>query len=181
MKRPGLGATMVLFGILTAGCADSDHADLEAFVAQTAQKYRPVPSSGADASPPTARREPFAYSAGELRSPFQPPSALGPTSNAGQPLVAPDFGRAKEHLERFPLAQLRLVGSLSGRNTRRALVRDPDGVVHPVGVGAHIGTDFGRIRAIADDGIELIEIVRDAGGWVERARFIALNHEKEDE
>ncbi len=172
-------AAAVLAGTLATSCSDGDYADLDAFADETARESRPV--SDTDASPPAASREPFTYAAHKLRSPFQPPPVLKPMSAAGQPMTAPDFERPKGRLERFPLAQLRLVGNLSSHEVRVALVRDPDGMVHPVAVGEHLGTDFGRIVAVGDAGIELVEIVRDAGGWMERPRFIALNGDEGDE
>lgn len=172
-------AAAVLIGTLATGCTETDHADLDAFADEIAQKFRPVYDT--DASPSAALPEPFAYAARDLRSPFQPPPVLKPVAAAGQPVIAPDFERAKGRLEQFPLAQLRLVGNLSSREMRVALVQDPEGMVHPVAVGEHMGTDFGRTVAIGDAGIELVEIVRDAGGWMERPRFIALNGDEEDE
>ena len=175
MKR---AAAAVLVGTLATGCTDSDYADLEAFADEIAREFRFV--SDADASPPAAR-EPFTYAARDMRSPFQPPPVLRPVSAAGQPMTAPDFERPKGRLEQFALAQLRLVGNLSSHEMRAALVQDPDGMVHPVAVGEHMGTNFGRIVAIGDAGIELVEIVRDAGGWMERQRFIALTGDQGDE
>lgn len=174
-----LATVAVLVGTLTTGCNDSDYADLDAFADEIAQKFRPV--SDVDAPPTAALHEPFAYAAHDLRSPFQPPPVLKPVAAAGQPVIAPDFERAHGRLEQFPLAQLRLVGNLSSQETRVALVQDPDGMVHSVGVGEHLGSDFGRIVAIGDAGIELVEIVRDAGGWIERPRFMALNGDEGDE
>jgi len=175
-----LTAAAVLAGMLATGCADDHYADLEAFIDEATRKFRPTPISGTDPSPATPSAEPVAYTAGELRSPFQPPSALKPIA-AGQPMVTPDLERERGHLEGFPLTQLRLVGNLSGRATHAALVQDPDGLVHPVGVGDHIGTDFGRILVVSDGGIELLEIVREANRWVERPRFIPLTGERGDE
>ena len=171
-------AAAVLVGTLATGCTDSDYADLETVADEIARKSRPV--SDTDASPPAAR-EPFTYTAHEMRSPFQPPPVLKPVSGAGQPMTAPDFERPKGRLEQFALAQLRLVGNLSSHEMRVALVQDPNGMVHPVAVGEHMGADFGRIVAVGDAGIELVEIVRDAGGWMERPRFIALNGGEGDE
>ncbi|MCY3821843.1 MAG: pilus assembly protein PilP [Gammaproteobacteria bacterium] len=162
----------VLAGLLATGCDDDGHADIQAFTGETARESRPVPV--ADTHTPAPSREPFAYAAGGLRSPFEPPPALESLAVNGRPRVAPDLDRAKAHLERFPLDQLRLAGNLSSRGTRLALVRDPNGTVHPVGVGEHMGTDFGRIRAVTDTGVELVEVVRDAEGWIERPRFISL-------
>ena len=182
MKRSGLAvAAVVLVGVLMKACTDGDHADLEAFADETARKFRPVPIADTDSSPPASSREPIAYAASELRSPFHPPPVLKPLSATGQPLVAPDFERAKGHLEGFSLAQLRLVGNLTSREAHVALVEDPNGTVHAVGVGEHMGTDFGRIRAVGDAGIELVEIIRDADGWVERPRLIAATDEQGNE
>lgn len=172
-------AAAALVATLATGCTDSDYADLDTFADAIAQKFRP--DSDPDASPPAALPEPFAYAARDLRSPFEPPPVLKPVSAAGQPMTAPDFERPKGRLEQFPLAQLRLVGNLSSQEMRVALVQDPDGMVHPVAVGGHLGTDFGRIVTVGDAGIELVEIVRDAGGWMERPRFIALNGDAGDE
>ncbi len=179
MKRSALLTVAVLLG--ATACSDGGHADLEAFVEETARKtaqaYRPD-AVAADLPPPASSPEPFAYAAGELRSPFLPPPAPASIAAAGQPLVAPDLERAKGRLERFPLAQLRLVGNLSGRRAHVALIQEPDGMIHPVGVGDYMGNDFGRIRAVGDTGIEMVEIIRDAGGWTERARFIPLAGEE---
>ena len=174
-----LATVAVLAGTLATGCNDSDYADLDTFADEIAQRFRFVPDT--DASPPAGSWEPFTYAAHDLRSPFQPPPVLKPVSATGQPMTAPDFGRPKGRLEQFPLAQLRLVGNLSSHEMRVALVQDPDGMVHPVGVGEHLGTDFGRIVAVGDEGIDLVEIVRDAGGWMERQRFIALVGNQGDE
>ena len=174
-------AAAVLAGMLATGCADPHHADLEAFVDETSRKFRSAPISRTEPPPATRSAAPIAYAAGELRSPFQPPSALKPIANGEQAMVAPDFEREQRHLEGFPLAQLRLVGNLSVRQEHVALVQDPNGLVHSVRIGDHMGTNFGRILAVGDGGIELVEIVRDAGGWVERPRFIPLTAEREDE
>ena len=170
------------------GCTDGGYANLEAFVEETARKteqqtersYRSV-AADTYSAPPASSGAPFVYAAGDLRSPFQPPPAPASITAAGQPLIAPDLERAKGHLERFPLAQLHLVGNLSGHRAYAALVRDPDGMIHPVRVGDYMGNDFGRISAVGDAGIELVEIIRDAGGWTERTRFIPLGGEKEND
>lgn len=171
MKLPArLLAVTVLVGV--SGCTETSHADLEAFADETAHNARATADE--DSAPPAPSPEPVTYAAGELRNPFQPPSTPGPLSAGRQATVAPDPDRTKGHLERFPLTELRLVGNLSSQRARVALVQDPGGVIHRVGVGDFMGTDFGRVRVVRNGGIELVEIVRDAGGWTERSRFIAL-------
>ena len=172
MKRILATSAGVLAGLLATGCHDDGHADLQAFAEGTVRGSPPVPVS--DTHTPVRASETFAYAARGLRSPFEPPGALESLAVDDQPLVAPDLDRVKAHLEGFPLAQLRLAGTLSGRGTRLVLVQDPTGTIHPVSVGEHMGTDLGRIRVIGDAGVELVEVVRDAEGWMERPRFIPL-------
>ena len=184
MKCLGLTLTVgVLLG--ATACTDAGYADLEAFVEETARKTgqqsdKTYGHASADRHSPLSGA-PSLYAAGNLRSPFQPPPAPASTAATGVPPIAPDLERARGHLERYPLTQLRVVGNLSDHQAHVALVRDPDGMIHPVGVGDYMGNDFGRIRAVDDAGLELVEIIRDAGGWTERTRVIPLGGEKESD
>jgi type IV pilus assembly protein PilP len=87
----------------------------------------------------------------------------------------PDPNRVREPLEQFPLDTLRMVGSLANRNMSFALVQTNDGLVHRVRVGEHMGQNYGRIVAISDSEIQLVEIIADGlGGYLERPAAIAL-------
>jgi type IV pilus assembly protein PilP len=56
-----------------------------------------------------------------------------------------------------------------------ALVKAPDGVIHRVAVGNHMGQNYGQIKAIQESEISLAEIVPDGfGGWVSRPAILAL-------
>jgi type IV pilus assembly protein PilP len=47
--------------------------------------------------------------------------------------------------------------------------------VHRVAVGNHLGQNFGRIVAISDSEIQLVEIISDGlGGYLERPAAIGL-------
>lgn len=118
-----------------------------------------------------------AYRSTALRNPFEPASNVESTLAQA---AKPDMHRAKEPLEHYALAQLRLVGTLSGRGVAHALVRDPSGEVHLVSVGGHLGTDHGRVESVQDDAVALVETVQDgAGGWVRRQRSLLLSHAEE--
>ena len=94
---------------------------------------------------------------------------------SGGAKVQPDLNRVKQFLEQFPIATLAMVGTLAQGDRLYALVRDGEGGVHRVQLGDYMGTDYGRIQKIAESELELIEIVPDGtGGWVERARTVAL-------
>ena len=74
------------------------------------------------------------------------------------------------------MQELRMVGVLAGSGARSALVGDPDGMVHAVRVGDYVGRDFGRVEAIGDAGLVLIEAIADgSGGWVTRQRAMRLS------
>lgn len=133
----------------------------------------PPSQSGESAEPPLGRSQQPAYRSTALRSPFEPASNVEPAP--AQAAAQPDVHRPKEPLEHYSLAQLRLVGTLSGRGVAYALLEDPTGEVHPVAVGDHVGSDHGRVDAVRDDAVALVETVADgAGGWIRRQRSLLL-------
>jgi len=78
-------------------------------------------------------------------------------------------------LEQFPLDTLKMVGTLGDRRASFGLVQASDGLVHRVSVGNHLGQNYGRIVAISDSEIQLVEIIPDGlGGYLERPAAIAL-------
>ena len=126
---------------------------------QTPPRPRP------DAAPAVAYR-----SAGK-RNPF----AVGPSGAAGNPAQAPDPSRAKQPLERHALAQLQVVGTLAAQGERHALVQVSHGEIHRLSAGDYLGADHGRIGAIHDTGIDLVETVPNGrGGWVARPRTLTM-------
>lgn len=154
---------------LGAGCS-SGIGDLEAYVAEV--KQRPAPPL--DALPVMQQFETFEYAAQDMRDPFSIPSdeqisaaGLGPR---------PDPERRKETLESFPLDGLDMMGTLGAGDGLVGLIMDPDQVVHRVTAGNYLGQNDGRITAIYEDKIELVELVPDgAGGWIERRADVALD------
>jgi type IV pilus assembly protein PilP len=55
---------------------------------------------------------------------------------------------------------------------------DPQRVVHRVRVGNYLGQSDGRIVAIREDGLEIVELIPDgSGGWLERPARLALDNE----
>jgi type IV pilus assembly protein PilP len=78
-------------------------------------------------------------------------------------------------LESFPLDSLKMVGTLGKNGQMEALIKDPQGVIHPVHDGNYLGQNFGHITSIAEDHVSLVEMVPNGtGGWMERDATIAL-------
>lgn len=160
-----------------AGCSDSELSALEHRLAD--MRSRPV--GKVSALPETPQYHVVTYDQAKGRNPFMPERPETKHVEEGNDL-APDFSRLREPLESYPLDSLKLVGTLNIDRQRSALVRDPEGKVHRLHRGAHLGTDFGRITEITDTAIQLTEIVSNGqNGWTERSRLISLNNDADNQ
>jgi type IV pilus assembly protein PilP len=90
--------------------------------------------------------------------------------------IRPDVSRPREFLEQFSLDTLAMVGTLRLKGRTYGLVQTRDGLVHRVLPGNHLGQNDGRITAIAENEISLVEIIPDGmGGFIERPAALALS------
>ena len=173
VRRFSKSVACALLAVSVAGCGSSGNfSDLETFMdeVQSRPKGRIAPL------PEFRSYEAFAYSAANLRSPFEPPQVIKPVApGLARSNVKPDPNRVKQFLEQFNIAQLQMVGTLSQRANVYGLIQDAQGGVHRVHAGDYMGTDHGRILGINENEIEMIEIVADgAGGWIERTRTVSI-------
>lgn len=157
----------LLAGSGLAGCG-GDMQDLQQRVAEVKARK----SEQIEPIPPIKQAEAFEYVAGVRRDPFQ---RAEPEPGAASHGPRPDLNRPREALEEFPLDALRMQGVIEAAGVVYALVKAPDGVIHRVAVGHHIGQNYGRIKAINESEITLAELVPDGfGGWVSRPATLAL-------
>lgn len=155
---------VMLVGLV--GCA-SDTKEVEVWVAEV--KARPAPPL--DPLPVMKQFETFEYAAQNLRDPFAAPL---PDRNSGNG-PRPNIDRRKEAMEAYAIDSVRMVGTISSGGGLVGLVSSPDKVTYRLRPGNYIGQNDGRITAIYEDRIELVELVPDgAGGWLERQAKIAL-------
>lgn len=165
--RKAAGALVIAALLITLPACTRGSRDLEAWVAEV--KARPAPPL--DPLPVMKQFETFEYAAQDLRDPFSQPSADRDSNNA----LRPDPNRRKEVLEAFPLDSLDMVGTIGEGAGVVGLVMGPDRVTHRVRAGNYMGLNDGRITAVYEDRIEIVELVPDgAGGWLERQARIAL-------
>jgi type IV pilus assembly protein PilP len=156
-----------------SACAP-DHADLYTYIDSVKNR----PGGQIEPLPQPQPAPSYVYEPGDRRSPFMAdvPSA-GATVDPNA-VDAPDQNRAKEFLEGMPLDSLDMVGTIGNANGSYALVQDAEGRVHTVTTGNHMGFDYGRIVAISESEINLVEIVPDGlGGWRERDASISIGDE----
>jgi type IV pilus assembly protein PilP len=149
-----------------AGCTRGQ-SDLETWVAKT--KAEPAPPL--QPLPVMKQFESFEYAAQSLRDPFSPPV---PDRNEGTG-PRPNEDRRKEVLEAFPLDSLNMAGTIGSGKALVGLVTAPDKVTYRIKPGNYLGQNDGRVTAVYEDRIEIVELVPDgAGGWLERQAKIAL-------
>jgi type IV pilus assembly protein PilP len=163
---------IALLGLLIAlsGCTRG-MSDLREWVAQEKMK------KGAPIQPlPVIQTfETFQYSDDGHRDPFSASDAeLQPSvSNSGP---RPDENRPKQPLEAFALDSLKMVGTVGGGATMEVLIKDPGGVIYRIHRNEYMGQNYGRVTAISDDRLDLVELIPNGnGGWMERPASIALS------
>lgn len=155
------------------GCSDSNFSELESYVKETGDKPRgrikPLP----EFQPYSA----FSYSASALRSPFESPVAfeenIGISLDSVEP---PDSTRPKQTLERYPLNELTLVGTLTNNiQGLKALIKTSSGSVHLLEQDQYIGKNNGRVINVAETKIDIVEIVPNgSGGWISRPQTMGI-------
>jgi len=161
----------VLAGLGLTGCS-GDMDDLDSYI----NEVKARPGGRIDPLPEITPYEVFTYVADTegLRSPFVPDSpqaAAGPTGGA-----RPDLERSREFLEQFPLDTLNMVGTLEIGNATFGLVQTNDGLIHRVSPGNYVGQNDGRITAVTESEIQVVEIISDGiGGYLERDAAIGLS------
>ncbi|MDZ4298525.1 MAG: type 4a pilus biogenesis lipoprotein PilP [Moraxellaceae bacterium] len=158
--------------VLISGCdGGGGFSDLQSYM----DEVRARPKGEIEPLPKFQPYESFTYSAAALRSPFQPPVKLEMADRQkGSKDVKPDDTRTKQFLEGFNIETFVMVGTLANDSGAFALVSGAGGV-HRVRVGDYIGRNHGRILAIDESKVDVIEIVPDGeGGWLERPRSLSL-------
>ncbi len=168
---------LVLTGMLLAGCVKSND-DLSRFIQETKAR-QPV---AIEPLPKDKTPERFVYIVDNLRDPFLNTSSVGPdipvaangdeVSDGPRPIP----NRPPEILEAFELDSLDMVGTFLVEGVNYGLIEDPDGVILRVRVGNYIGRNHGRITAVSDSRVELVELMPDGPNkWEEVQSQIALD------
>lgn len=177
LTRTGAVLLASLAILASTGCGRSitstpgDAPNLEKWVAEV--RARPAPPL--PQIPLMQQFESFEYAAQGMRDPFS--DAFTNTSDGSGP--RPDSQRRKQQLEQFPLDSLDMVGTLGLGSRVVGLIMAPDKVTYRVRPGDYMGQSDGRVTAVYEDHVELVELVPDgAGGWLERPATVALEDNK---
>lgn len=168
-----LRRALLLCPLLLLGCAAEEHQDLREWMRQEAKGMR-----GKVAPLPEIKAFPVvAYETETLTPPFAPGKII--TLEAVADKSAPDRVRPKQPLEIFPIEDLKVVGVITAGAVPYALIQTPaPNKPKHVRVGEYMGRSFGKITAITQEGITVLETVKDASGaWVEQERMLPVPKE----
>jgi type IV pilus assembly protein PilP len=169
MKSSVVITAVLLSGVLLSGCGSSGTADLQQWVKNERNSRKPR----VEPLPEIKTHESFIYTAGDLTDPFAPFNLKPQGVATGGP--RPDPNRRREPLEEYPLDSLKMVGTLTRANQSWAVVLAPDGGVHRAKIGDHMGQNFGRVKKITDNRVDLVELIQNPlGEWIEREANLAL-------
>lgn len=158
--------------LLLMGCSPNID-DLVAYTEEVKQR----PHQAVEPYPEFKPEPAFVYSAGELRSPFNPSSkAMVPIAPPAQTnCLQPDFSRAKQPLEQYGIDALSLTGNFTTNGVRWVLFKTNNGELHKATQGSRLGLFFGKIIAISDSSVTIEELLPDgAGCWQRQETELSL-------
>ncbi len=159
--------------LLLVACGSDDLDEVRDFVKNAHSDKKPK----VEPLPEIKTQESFAYNSTNLADPFAAFNLKPAVSNAkGTGASAgPDANRRKEPLEDYPLDALKMVGTLMRGKQAWAVIQAPDGTVHRVKTGEHMGQNFGLITKVTEEKVDLIELIQGpTGDWVERDASLSL-------
>ncbi|WP_111978630.1 pilus assembly protein PilP [Algibacillus agarilyticus] len=168
-----LGASLAL-----TGCGN-DLADLQEFTSQVKASAR----TDIEPIPTVEAFESFEYSVSGLRSPFvEPePELIQDKMQQSRDCLQPNFARNKQPLEKYPLDNLKMRGTLGSDGSLWGLIEAADGALFRVRPGSYVGLYHGRIVAVTTEEIELEEMIPDGTGcWEKRAAHLMMTGEESE-
>jgi type IV pilus assembly protein PilP len=163
----------LLAATFLAGCGDSDVREVRDWMEQVKRDTRPAVKP----LPEPKDFLPYAYGAKDAVDPFDPNKLLGELARAAATSNnpnQPDLQRPRELLETFPLDTMQMVGTMEKDGTRFALLQ-VERSLYRVKAGQRIGQNFGVVTHVADDAVDIREVVQDAAGeWTQRTTKLEL-------
>lgn len=165
-----------LLPVLLMFCLSGCTANLEGLQQKTEAIRRDAKPTVKPLPPPT-KFEPQQYLALTGVEPFSTQKlSVATKQEAAQPnsALAAEMSRRREPLEAYPLDSVSMVGSMTRKDGRYAIVK-VESLLYNVKPGDYLGQNFGRVLKIGEAEISLREIVQDPSGeWVERISTLQL-------
>jgi type IV pilus assembly protein PilP len=162
---------LVTVAMLGSGCSKKEQptpVSAPPVVVQVMQQapavQKPVSSTSIKLLPPPSANQ-FDFSG--KKDPFKPDIAL-------KVAPAPASGDLKRALQgglpihSFDVSQFRLIGIVTGAKENQAMVVDPNGKGYVLKPGMTIGKNDGRVTAVSNKGVDVVEQFKDDSGRVRK-------------
>jgi len=175
VNKPKVKALLVvaLSACLLSACGE-EHGDLQSWMESVGQSQRgkipPLPA--------IKPYSPVSYDVASKMDPFDM-AKLEPDDKTiyGQGEGAPDFDAREARnnvMERYPLEAMHMIGYLKIENQPMAAIF-VDRITKQVKVGDWIGLDFGQVKKVTDQEVELEETLQDSNGkWNKRTNSLQM-------
>ena len=154
------------------GCT-ADISDLNSYT----QRVKANTQVNIEPYPQFEAQPPFEYAAADLRSPFIRPRVLQPAvvEVVKENCLQPNFSRQKEALENYGIDAITMSGMFTANQTEWVLFKTNDGALHKATYGNFLGLFHGKISAISDQAVTIIELLPDgAGCWQEKETQLTM-------
>lgn len=100
------------------------------------------------------------------KDPFKPYVVIKPAATSAENMK--NNLKSSLPIHSFDISQFKLIGVVTGSKENKAMVTDPNGKGYVLKVGMSIGKNEGRITAITNGGVEILEQFRDDNGRVRK-------------
>lgn len=164
---------LAVLSLLSLSACFDDVSDLKEHI----QNVQASASGFVQPMPEVPKFDHFDYSSRPLRSPFDAPKpeAIEERIQQIKGCLSPDPQRKKQPLEKYALSDLVMRGTLGEENLLLALVQASDASLHRVVVGSYMGLYHGRVTAVSQEKINIMELIPDgAGCWIERETIVSM-------
>ncbi|GGZ53599.1 MAG: pilus assembly protein PilP [Paraglaciecola chathamensis] len=119
----------------------------------------------------------FAYSANEMRSPFQrlKNAPQVETTPATPTCPQPNTAHVKQPLEHYGIDAMAFIGTINNSQKKWALIQTNEGRLYRATIGDYLGLFYGRITAIKDGEITYTEMLPDGTGcWQKKQATLSM-------
>ena len=161
-NKIGMLFALVITTMILTGCNNQDFPELRQYIASVKTK----PAGNVNPLPEFKNVDPFLFRRdSNLRDPFKPVELVKVDEEPEEDLepdngIHPDLTRPKEALEAFPLAALKMAGTINMNNSLWGLIKADKNNIYRVKVGDYIGTNYGKITKIEKTKIDIVEIIQ---------------------
>ncbi|ABG39197.1 Pilus assembly protein, PilQ [Paraglaciecola sp. T6c] len=157
---------------ILAACSEQKQ-DLNAYIADV-KSNTPV---NIEPYPEFTTSPAFAYSANEMRSPFQRLKNVpqAETAAATTSCPQPSTAHVKQPLEHYGIDAMAFIGTINKNNKVWALIQTNEGRLYRVTKGDYLGLFYGKVSAIKDGKITYTEMLPDGTGcWQQKQATLSM-------